>query len=185
MSAEQDLPQTEDEILEPDEPSVEPTETDVDSDLPDTIADATIEASEATLETREEEDAIEESVPKEEQPKQESTLPAFLRETSALVLIGAGLLLTIGLLIATAIMMDPTITSIPMTFDANGDVLTSGAPNDLYNLATVGLLAWLIATPLGAWLHWRRNAKFLAYVLWLGTVMIAILLWGAVARALF
>ncbi len=141
--------------------------------------------------TRPEAEAIPEPAPEIESPDSAAPaaktgataaarpLPAFLRETPALILIGSGLVLALGLLVWIALSSGAASGEIPLIFDANAAPLRTGQPNDLYSLAIIGISAWLANTLLGAWLHWRKDAKFLAYVLWAGTVFVTLILWLA------
>ncbi len=177
MSDDQDLPQLEDELIDPASPDEDEAKVDEHIDSQDS-EDSAEEVEEISSEAEETDSSTKSETPK-------SNLPAFLREIPTLALIGTGLLLSLSLLIATALLMDPALTSIPITFDASANVLKSGAPNNLYNLAIVGLFAWIITTPLGIWLHWRHDAKFLAYIVWLSAIVTAVLLWIAAGRLLF
>lgn len=96
-------------------------------------------------------------------------LPWSMGATIAALLIGAA---------AIHLRIDSLPGTLPLRFDAAGEVAEIGARGDLFRLLLVGLAVLVINGALGIWAHTRE--RLLARLLWTGAGLVA----GAVAVAL-
>jgi len=111
--------------------------------------------------------------------------PAFYdwtlwRDRSAAVLVAAGLVLPFLLLIAIAIRFPALPDTIPLHFDGAGQVDRVGPPSGLLILPAIGALAWLVNSLIGGLLYaTRQNERPIAYLLWVSSIVVQVLLWLA------
>jgi uncharacterized membrane protein len=96
--------------------------------------------------------------------------------------VGAGLVVLLAMLAVLAFAYDALPADIPMRFDASGQPSQVAPRSDLLRLPMIGLLALLVDTALGVWLHPRD--WLLARVLWIGGAVLEAVLLIAIVRLL-
>lgn len=93
------------------------------------------------------------------------------RDRTALVLIGAGLL-GVLLMFGYLCFRFPFLSSdLPLHFDASGLPDRIAPKDELFGLALIGLVTWLVNTTAGIWLY-RHIQQGAAYLLWGGAMVV-------------
>jgi hypothetical protein len=93
------------------------------------------------------------------------------RDRTALFLIGAGLL-GVLLMFGYLSFSFPFLSSdLPMHFDATGMPDRIAPKTELFGLAVIGLVTWLLNTAMGVWLY-RHVQQGAAYLLWGGAMVV-------------
>ena len=100
-------------------------------------------------------------------------------DTTARWLLGAAGGLNLALYILVTAVWNRLPAAIPLHFAPDGMVDRLGAPANLFILVGFGTAAWLLNGLLGSFLYRRPGERTAAYLLWGASVLVQLLLWGA------
>lgn len=95
-----------------------------------------------------------------------------------LLLLAAGLL-NMTLFAYLTAMYGRLPAQVPLHFNRSGEIDRLAAPDRLFILPIIGLLAWLLNSAWG-WIFYQLDQKLPAYLLWGTAVVIQLAVWGAV-----
>ncbi len=114
-----------------------------------------------------------------------STRPNFAlarlgEDRGALTLVILGGLLPILIFGYLLLMVGEMSGQVAFGFDTQGAVDILAPPGRLLLLPMIAGASWLLDLCFGLWLYRTNTNRPLAYVLWIGAVLIGVLLWGAV-----
>jgi hypothetical protein len=93
-----------------------------------------------------------------------------------------GLLLPLLMLGYIALRLPDLPASVPFGFTPTGSAGLLAPPGRLLLLPMVAGLCWLVDFVLGVWFFRRERNRPVAYLLWLVSILVSGLLWGAVAQ---
>jgi hypothetical protein len=94
-------------------------------------------------------------------------------------MLGAAAGLNLALYVLLTVVWNRLPAAIPLHFAAGGTVDRLGTPANLFTLVGFGTAAWLLNGLLGSFLYRRPENRTAAYLLWGASVILQLLLWGA------